>query len=270
MHVTQETAAQVDQRLRSVAAATSVEVLRGDWWHHEFPANQFPAQVRSDAIALVRDRSGWSQLVPVRDTDQPSERFRLWCCHFPEGMDNSGFIGWLASRIKGKTGSGIFVVCGRNSELGGIYDYWGCPAEAADAVLAEVLALTAARSHPDRSLATEPASLDGLCMRAVRTAGAGEVDADTLFTFAQEGSTVWAHYAGGAVQVGYLVGRLSPGRLDFRYCQVDRQGAVHGGRSVCEIEALPDGRVQLQEHFQWESRTGSGTNVLQEVVRSTG
>ena len=82
-------------------------------------------------------------------------------------------------------------------------------------------------------------------MRAVQTAGAGEVDGDTLFSFAQSGSTVSAHYAGGAVELDY--------------------GEVHGGRSVCEVTRHTDGRLRLLEHFHWESREGSGTNALEEV-----
>jgi hypothetical protein len=42
-------------------------------------------------------------------------------------------------------------------------------------------------------------------------------------------------------------------------------GQVHGGRSVAEMSSLPDGRIRMLEHFQWESRAGSGTNVLEEV-----
>jgi len=103
-------------------------------------------------------------------------------------------------------------------------------------------------------------------MRAVATATGGQVDANTLFTFAQEGSTVWARYAGGAVELGYLVGSVTSGGFVFRYSQVDRRGEVHGGRSVCDIALLPDGRVRLLEHFSWESREGSGTNVLEEVA----
>lgn len=110
------------------------------------------------------------------------------------------------------------------------------------------------------------ASLDGPRMRAVATAGAGEVDRSTLFSFAQRGNTVWAHYTGGAVELGYLVGSVTSGRLVFRYSQVDRRGEVHGGRSVCDVSLLPDGRVRLLEHFHWESREGSGTNVLEEVA----
>jgi hypothetical protein len=53
-------------------------------------------------------------------------------------LDNSGFVGWLASHLKTAVGTGVFVVCGQNTRRGGIFDYWGVPVEAADAVLAEV------------------------------------------------------------------------------------------------------------------------------------
>jgi hypothetical protein len=108
--------------------------------------------------------------------------------------------------------------------------------------------------------------LDGKLMRAVNTADAGEVNRDTLFLFRQRGATVWARYSGGSVELGYLVGTLAANRLTFRYSQVDHRGAVHGGRSVAELTPLSDGRVRLLEHFQWESRDGSGTNVLEEVA----
>jgi hypothetical protein len=258
MHISRESPAQTDQRCGRVARLSKIEMLEGDWWFDEFAPDQFHSRMRADAVALVRDQDHWSQLVPVRGGDRPPQRIRLWICHFPEGVDNSGFVGWLASRIKARTGSGVVVVCGQNGGRGGIYDYWGCPVEAASAVLREVLALG--------SGAATRGPLDGLNMRAVATASVGEVDARTLFTFAQEGSTVWAHYAGGAVQVGYLVGTLEPGRLVFRYSQVDRLGEVHGGKSVCDVEVLSGGRIRLLEHFEWESRAGSGTNVIEQVA----
>jgi len=143
MYVSRETIDQTDRRLRNVAAQASVEVLDAEWWFEEFPLERLAERTRPDAIALVRDSDGWCQLVPIRAGDHPVERFRVWCCHFAADLDNSGFVGWLATRIKRKTGSGIFVVCGQNRARGGIYDYAGCPADVADAVLAEVWALTA-------------------------------------------------------------------------------------------------------------------------------
>jgi len=264
MYVSRESAEETDHRLLGVAAATHIEVLEGEWWFEEFLHDEFADRIRPDAIALVRDGDGWSQLAPVRADDRPTERFRLWCSHFPPNLDNSGFVGWLATRIKRKTGSGIFIVCGQNSARGGIYDYAGCPAGVADTVLGEIRALIAdSRSaNPQRSGVQ---LLDGRQMRAVAFAAGGEVGADTLFTFAQTGSTVSAHYAGGAVQLGRLVGTLAAGELNFRFAQVDHAGRVDGGRSVCDIRLLADGRVELHEHFHWESRDGSGTNILREI-----
>ena len=57
------------------------------------------------------------------------ERFALFSFHFPPGLDNSGFVGWLATHLKRRLGTGVFVICGQNSDRGGIYDYWGCPAQ---------------------------------------------------------------------------------------------------------------------------------------------
>jgi hypothetical protein len=263
MYVSFETEAQTDRRLRRVAAATKFEVLDGEWWFDEFPRTQLLDRVRRDAVALVCDGDGWSQLVPARTGDRAIERFRVWCCHFPAELDNSGFVGWLATRIKRKTGSGIFVVCGQNSARGGIYDYAGCPASVADAVLAEVRALIT--DSPVRAQGSPVESLDGLQMRAVATADGGGVSSDTLFTFVQDGNTVSAEYAGGTVRLGHLVGTLAAGRVSFRYVQIDRTGRVDSGRSICDIRLLPDDRIQLSEHFQWESRAGSGTNVLEEI-----
>jgi hypothetical protein len=91
------------------------------------------------------------------------------------------------------------------------------------------------------------------------------VDADTLFTFAQDGKVVSAQYAGGKVRQGFLVGVLASGELWFRYAQLDVDGHLDGGSSRCEISRTPDGKLRLLEHFQWESREGSGTNIFEEL-----
>ena len=55
-------------------------------------------------------------------------------------------------------------------------------------------------------------------MRVVSTAEVGVVEGDTLFTFTQEGSVVSAHYSGGRVRLGYLVGfGLLPGFASDMY-----------------------------------------------------
>jgi hypothetical protein len=66
------------------------------------------------------------------------EPFCLLSFHFEPGLDNSGFVGWLASHMKQTLGSGVFVVCGQNHRQGGIFDYWGCPWDLRDRFFAEV------------------------------------------------------------------------------------------------------------------------------------
>ncbi len=264
MFISHETPEQTQRRLQRVAAAARIEFLEGEWWYEAFPLNDLATRRRPDAVALVRDQDCWSQLVPVRVGDHPLESFRLWRFHFPGEVDNSGFVGWLATRIKERAGSGIFVVCGYDSRHGGIYDYWGCPAAAAVAVLTEIRALTTTL-RVGRAEEGDVESLDGIRMRVVSTASGGEVSSETLFTFGQEGAVVSAHYVGGTVRLGYLVGNLTQGHLRFRYAQVDGEGRVDGGHSICDLQRLPDGRIRLLEHFERESRDGSGTNVLEEV-----
>jgi hypothetical protein len=62
------------------------------------------------------------------------------------------------------------------------------------------------------------------------------------------------------------VGTRFGNRLAWRYAQIDHAGRLDGGRSLCELSPLPDGRMRLAEHFTWESRSGSGTNLLEQVA----
>jgi len=111
----------------------------------------------------------------------------------------------------------------------------------------------------------EQISLDGIRMRVVSTAEGGEVNTETLFEFTQDGSIVSARYAGGKVRLGYLVGTMSVEGLRFRYAQVDNSGRLDGGHSVCDIGRTAEGRIRLAEHFTWDSRVGSGTNIYEEI-----
>jgi hypothetical protein len=103
-------------------------------------------------------------------------------------------------------------------------------------------------------------------MSVVATAAVGEVGEGTILRFTQEGAVISAHYAGGTIRVGYLAGVRDGANVTFRYTQVDESGRVDGGRSQCELSTLEDGRLRLVEHFQWESREGSGTNVFEEIA----
>lgn len=134
--ITRETPEQMTTRLERVIQDTRLRVLHGSYAFEEFPLAEFAAKANEQALALVRDEQVWSQL--VESGDPHAELFALWRFHFPEGADNSGFVGWLATHLKECFGTGVFVVCGQNSSDGGIFDYWGCPWALRDQVVGEV------------------------------------------------------------------------------------------------------------------------------------
>lgn len=125
MDISHETPQQTHKRLLRVIAAARLEVFDLAYAFDEFPLAEFPQKISSEAIAIVRDSQLWSQLIPATHSTQ--EQFAIFCFHFQSGLDNSGFVGWLASHLKQKLGTGVFVICGQNSQDGGIFDYWGCP-----------------------------------------------------------------------------------------------------------------------------------------------
>jgi Family of unknown function (DUF6196) len=122
--VSHEQPAQTDARLRSVIRSARVEFYEDAWFFEEFPVTEFAQRANPKALAMVRDDNVWSQLLPYRGQ---GERFALFRFHFPSGVDNSGFVGWLATLLKEELGTGVFVTCGCNGLDGGIFDYWGIP-----------------------------------------------------------------------------------------------------------------------------------------------
>ena len=139
MHVSNETPEQTNTRLHRVIAEAELAIFPGLYAFQEVSVTAFPSEHISEALAFVRDEDVWSILAPANNSSQ--EKFVLFSFHFTPGLDNSGFVGWLASHMKTKIGTGILVVCGQNSRRGGIFDYWGAPESVAAQVLDELAAL---------------------------------------------------------------------------------------------------------------------------------
>ncbi|QEE30215.1 hypothetical protein FTW19_20880 [Terriglobus albidus] len=93
----------------------------------------------------------------------------------------------------------------------------------------------------------------------------------TILEFKQTNDMVSAHYRGGSIVDGYLIGTLDSAGTSLRFCyvQIDLHGNVDAGVSTATISHLQDGRVRLEESFQWLTRPGRGNNVFEEI-RDTG
>ena len=113
-------------------------------------------------------------------------------------------------------------------------------------------------------------NLDHTQFRVSSTADSGVVSSETRLALEQRGIKVLGRYSGGSILRGYLVGTLTGTVLQFRFTQREVAGQIHGGRSVCELERLPDGRLRLHEHFTWTTRVGAGTNTFDQVADEWG
>ncbi len=109
-------------------------------------------------------------------------------------------------------------------------------------------------------------SLDGLVLVPVADQSPGQVGTRTRFAYHEQDGHIWAEYEGGDVVRGHLVGTREGDRLDFRYVQLTRDGSTASGHCVSTVGELPDGRLRLEESWEWESREGSGTSVVEQPI----
>lgn len=112
----------------------------------------------------------------------------------------------------------------------------------------------------------EDSSLEGRRFQVAAMGEEGEATAETVFEYHQDGDLVWATYQGGAVRLGFLVGRRDADMLDFRYSQLNELGETANGRCSTTIVVLPDGRMRLNETWVWESKPGSGVSAVEEIL----
>jgi hypothetical protein len=108
-------------------------------------------------------------------------------------------------------------------------------------------------------------NLNGLSFQVSATATAGVVSSDTRLALLQRGSRIFGRYRGGSIQRGHLVGSIVGRTMCFRYSQRETAGGIHGGRSICVLEYLSDGRLRIREHFTWKTRAGAGVNIFDQV-----
>ena len=236
-----------ERRLRDVIRAAEILHLPGAW-----SFCRVSGSAPSDALATVRDRDGWCALAPA--TEGAAEIYAVTSTTFSSSIDNSGFVGWLATTIKRRLGSGVFVVCGDNPARGGIFDYLGYPIQVADAVRDLIDELR-------RSERADALGLDLRLFRVTETSSSSAISSDTVFQFREVGGVVEASFSGGDVVKGWLVGRRRHDRVETAYAQLIIDGELRTGTATMRISPMLAGGLQLTEEFTW-SDSRRGRNIL--------
>jgi hypothetical protein len=102
--------------------------------------------------------------------------------------------------------------------------------------------------------------------RSVAEVEGGDVGTETIFHYSEDDGVIHARYAGGQVTLGFLVGSRDGDRLDFRYAQLRTDGTTAAGHCRSRIVELPDGRLRMEESWEWDSHDGAGTSVVEQVA----
>lgn len=137
----------------------------------------------------------------------------------------------------------------------------------------------AVRSHREVSLSTSAEAdeakgdsmskidYNGRTFRSVSNSENGEVSAETIFHYSQEGRLVTAAYSGGGILAGSLIAVVDEeGVLDMRYQHVNERFELMTGKCVSRPEILPNGKIRLHEEWQWTCKDYSkGRSVIEEI-----
>ena len=108
---------------------------------------------------------------------------------------------------------------------------------------------------------------EGRTFRSVTNSATGDVGAETLFQYHQQGRMVWAEYSGGRIVKGTLLALMDDdGCLDMRYQHINSAGELMTGSCRSVPERTIDGRYRLRESWRWTCGDGSrGESVVEEV-----
>lgn len=101
--------------------------------------------------------------------------------------------------------------------------------------------------------------------KAIDTSSNGDVNADTIFHYRQEGNNIWATYGGGKIELGTLLGKVHDNKITLVYQQLNQEGAFLTGSCNTTI-GIKNGKIRLEEQWQWTCNDFSkGNSLLEEI-----
>jgi hypothetical protein len=94
----------------------------------------------------------------------------------------------------------------------------------------------------------------------------GETSNETIFKYRQTGNILTSEYSGGKIKYGHLIGLVdNDGNIEMRYHQVNDKDELMTGICKSKPEILENGKIRLQESWEWTSGDKSkGQSIIEE------
>lgn len=107
---------------------------------------------------------------------------------------------------------------------------------------------------------------DNKTFRSVSNSDNGEVSSETIFHYSQEGEIITAQYSGGEIIKGHLIGKVDQnGVINMRYHHINQEGELMTGKCISTPERLENGKIRLNESWEWTSGDFSkGESMIEE------
>jgi len=253
INISDETAIATKIRLARLMPSVVVRRLPARF---AFSEDAEPVNWAAGDLAVIRGEDGRSVVRPAADDAPADNTLDAFEIRFSTPSDNSGFIGYLASRLKEMTGAGSVVLCG--AEQGRIFDYYLVPTPVA-ALAGRYL------DHLTRATPVSEFGFDDRVFEVSGTTQNSEITPDTRFIFRMSGETLVGEYCGGTIVAGHILGRSEqPNRYRFGYTQLNALGGIATGTSSLSVDRTGDGRFHMIEEYV-RSDGGTGENRFVEV-----
>jgi hypothetical protein len=92
----------------------------------------------------------------------------------------------------------------------------------------------------------------------------GNVNADTIFEFRQEGNLVTADYYGGTIKYGKIIADLQGDKLHMLYQCLTTDNELKAGKAIAQISLNGNGKMKLK--LDWEWLTGGENKGVSEYL----
>ena len=102
--------------------------------------------------------------------------------------------------------------------------------------------------------------------RPVSNSENGETTNETKFHYKQVGNILSSEYSGGKILSGHLIGLVDEeGNIDMKYHQVNTNHVLMTGVCKSKPEVLNNGKIRLDETWEWTSGDKSkGNSIIEE------